>query len=229
MGDLPEAPPVESGDQVLRPSQVVWFERPGVADGVLHGQPSEVIGGQWRLPADAVANALDDLAHVFQAQIGGDAPGVHGVLLVRHHGGVQVHLEELEAAIPLAPLHALAVDLRIGNARGVAIDQQAVVELVAQKAPRRHAVHFARQIVEPNIDGAISAAARSLKSEPANPRKDRVDFQGIPAYHEGLQQQGLADHVVAEDLAQAIDALVGVDTDDGIVVIRRDGARREYR
>jgi hypothetical protein len=106
----------------------------------------------------------------------------------------------------------------------VAVEPDLVALLVADQPPCRHAVNLAGDVMQRHVNSRESAAHAALPGERADRPQDRLDLQRVPAKDVRLQDQGDALDAGVAHLAEAIDALVGVDADDRVVVVGGDAA-----
>jgi hypothetical protein len=158
------------------------------------------------------------LAIHFEPLRGGNTTAIQGAGAIADHVRHQVHFEKSEPQF-LTRDHALGIDFRLGAFIGVAIAANAVAVLRADEAPCGHVIDFSGDIVQSHIEGAESTAEAALAGEVANAVEDRFDLEGIAADDVGLQYESHALIARVADLAQAVNALVGVYLNDGIVVI----------
>ncbi len=138
---------------------------------------------------------------------------------VGNQAGAEVHLEEREPLL-LALTQPLGEDLRILALVRIAVNANRVAVFGSDQPPRGHAVDLARNIVQSHVDGTVATAHALLAGEVANAVEDRLDLERVAAYQMRFQDQGRAFPARVAHLAQAVDALVRIDADDGVVVIR---------
>src|ERR1035437_2690832 len=211
-------------EQILGPSQFILLEETGVADGVVHVEGAKVVRGQGLVPADGVAHRLDVLAVHLESLGGGHAAGVEPARPVGYHAWPDVHLEKGKPRL-LAFHHALGVNLGAGTLRGVAVAANAVAILGTDQPPDRYAIDLACDVVQSDIQGAVTAAEPPLVGEIADAIQNGFDIQRVLAQDVRFENQRHALISCIANLAQTIDALVGVDPDDRIVVVGGDPDR----
>ena len=144
-------------DHVLGPRQVVAFEGARIADAVV-----DVSAPKWSVASGASQPISSRTAWMYSHRYSRPlsvavprlltAPGRSG-----DQAGAEVHLEE-RVAHRLALLEALGEDLRVAALVGVAVAADAVAVLGADQPPGGHAVDFAGDVVQRDIDRAVSAA-----------------------------------------------------------------------
>ena len=140
--------------------------------------------------------------------------GADGVRLVPELADAEVHLEEGKTH-----LHALLQRLAHGLTGvlaahvGIAIDADLVAELAAQHLVDGHAIGFARDIPEGQLDATDAAGLASMMAELLDAAEDLVDVAGVLAQDAALEHQGIALAAAIAHLAIAHQALVGVDLD----------------
>ena len=113
-------------------------------------------------------------------------------------------------------VHALLEALaHLGAARlvgvGVAIDAHLVAELAAQHLVDRHAIGLAGEVPERDLDRRDAAALPAVAAELLDAAEQPVDVAGVFAEQPALQHQRIGGAGAVADLAEADDALVGVD------------------
>ena len=180
---------------------------------------AEVVRGQGRFPADGVAHGLDVLAQILPRPFSVAAPRLLTAPgAFADQPGAQVHLEEGEAHL-LPAFELLGEDLGVLALVGIAVDADLVAVLGADQPPGRHAVDLAGDIVQRHIDRAVAAAHALLVGEVANAVERRFDGERVPAHQVRLEHQRGAFAAGVAHLAEPVDALVGIDADDRVVVV----------
>ncbi|SPF41933.1 hypothetical protein SBA4_2820003 [Candidatus Sulfopaludibacter sp. SbA4] len=216
-------PPPEAAraEQVLQPGEAILLKSPAGTDSSGDGCAPEAGHREGRLPPDGIPHRADQLPSIFQSLVGRDAGGIESAGFIADEVGGDIHLEEREAQL-LARHHALAVFLRIGGPCGVAVHAHAVAPLIAQQPPDRHAVDFAGDVVQGDIERAVAAALASRAGIRPYVLKNRGSVQRVSSYQEGFHRQGHAFVAGIAYFSQPIDILVGEDLDDRVVEVGRD-------
>ena len=122
----------------------------------------------------------------------------------------QVHFEPGETLL-LALLEAIAVDVGIVRFGGVGVAADFVAELSAEHLIDGNVVSFARQIPQRHFDGADASALARVKSELLYFAENFVDVAGIFTQNATFEDQCISLRRAVANLAQAINALVGID------------------
>ena len=115
----------------------------------------------------------------------------------------------------LALLQALRRNFGIVRFGGIAVDADLVAELAAQHLVNRDVVGFARQVPQRHFHSAHAAALPRVAAELFDLAENPVDVAGVLAENPALQLQRVILARAIADFAQSIDALVGIDADDG--------------
>ena len=118
--------------------------------------------------------------------------------------------------------HAGGIYFGIAAFGGIAIAANAIAVLGADQPPGRHAVHLPGDVVQGDIQRAVAAAEPALAGEIANAVQNGLDVQRVLAHDVRLEHERHAFVARITDLAEAVHALVGVDPDDRIIVVRGD-------
>ena len=220
------------GDHVLQPREVVFGQRLAQPDATVDAQWAEMVGGDRNVHAHHLAHRGDIVGHhgqTFFGDLGRHEHVLHGeaaVLLLNplgprdrsrcpgHQVDPQVHLHPGES-LRLALLQALAEDFGIARFRGVAVDPDLVAELAAEHLVDGNVVRLARQVPERHFHSADAAALARVAAELLDLAEKLVDVAGVLAEDPALQLQRVILAGAIAHLAQAVDALVGIDSDDG--------------
>src|ERR1022692_999079 len=101
----------------------------------------------------------------------------------------------------------------------------AIAVLGTDQPPGGHAVYLPRNVVQGDIQRAVAAPKAALVRKVANPVQEELNIQRVPAHDVGLEHERHAFVTRIADLAQAVHALVGVDPDYRIIVVRGDPDR----
>jgi hypothetical protein len=78
-----------------------------------------------------------------------------------------------------------------------------------------------------DLDAGDAAALAAPVAELLDRAEDHVDVAGVLAQQHALELQRVLAVAGIAHLADAVDALVGVDADDGVVVVRADRRRSQ--
>ena len=132
-----------------------------------------------------------------------------------HHVDAQVHLQPGEAHLFLAGLQALGEYQRVRRLFGVGVDADPVAELAAQHLVDGHAVDFAGDVPEGLFHRHHAARLPRVKAELFDLLEEVSDVERILAQHAALQKQRIGGAGAVADFAQSVDALVGVEANDG--------------
>ncbi|MCX6630550.1 MAG: hypothetical protein NTW28_23290 [Candidatus Solibacter sp.] len=213
-----EPAPVIPRDDVLCPRQFVRFHGLGEADGGFDGEAAEVVAGERHVRADHTAPHGQELAEVGEALVAQLAIRPARTFAVADQRGLQVHLKEGEALF-LTQRHAPFVRLDVGGAGGIAVDADAVALLFAQQLPQRDTQHLAANIVECDVDGAVTATGAAMSGKRPDATQDLLRAHRVLAEKHALEDQRVVLATGIADFAETVDALVGVDADDGVVVV----------
>ena len=132
-----------------------------------------------------------------------------------HQVDAHVHLQPGDAHLFLAGLQALGEDFRVVRFVGIGVDADAVAKLAAQHLVDGHVVHFAGNVPERLFDGHHAARLPPVKAELLDLLEEVRDVERVLIQQPALQKQRVGGAGAVTDFAQPIDALVGVDADDG--------------
>src|SRR5262249_17018813 len=125
-----------------------------------------------------------------------------------------VHLEDAETARHVGLELVAHVDGVLGFGR-VAVAADAVAELAAEELVDGDAVGFAGKVHERHLDGADATCEAGVSAKRFYLAEELVDVAGILAEDAALEHEGVNLAGAVADFAEAVDALVGVDADDG--------------
>ena len=134
--------------------------------------------------------------------------------------GQDVELDEGQTQL-LAPHDALHIALGRGFGRRgrVGIDAHLVAVLAAQELVAGHAVHLAHQVPQRDLDARDAAALAAPVAELLDGAEDHVHVAGVLAQEHALELERILRVPRVAHLADAVDALVGVDAHDRIVIV----------
>src|ERR1017187_1330731 len=113
----------------------------------------------------------------------------------------------------MASFEPLAEYLGIGRFGGVGVASDLVPELAAQHLVDGNVVGLSSQVPKRHLDGADAAALARLAAELLDLAKKFVDVAGVLAQQPALEQERVILAGAIPHLAQAVDALVGIDAD----------------
>ncbi len=102
----------------------------------------------------------------------------------------------------------------IGGRRRVAIDPHLVAEFSAEQLVARHAIDLADQVHQRDLDGADAARFAAFAAIALDPAEQVFDIAGVLPDQQRLQPHGRIGMGAVAHLAQAVDALVGLDLQD---------------
>src|ERR1035438_10115862 len=219
-------------NHIFHPGKVeLLVSLPQPDDGV-HAQVAEVIHGRRNLHADGLARGLHILGELLDAlfgHLGGDEGVRQRSLLPRahfrrlshragnalHQVDAHVHLQPGEAHLLLAGFQALCEDVRVRRFVRVGVNSDAVAELAAQHLVDGHVVHFAGDIPEGLFDGYHATGLPAMEAELFDLLEEIGDVERVLIQQAAFQKQRIGGAGAVADFSQSIDALVGVEADDG--------------
>ena len=146
------------------------------------------------------------------------APGVFS-----NSRGRQVELDEGEAE-RLALHHHLdeALGRQRPRRRGVAVEADLVAVLAAEELVAGDAVDLADEVHQRDLDAADAAGLAAVAAVVRDHLEEVVDVAGVLPEQQVLQPQRRVGAGAVAHLAEAVDALVGVDPEDRIVAVAED-------
>src|SRR5262249_1772827 len=119
--------------------------------------------------------------------------------------------------------HALGVDLGILGFFGVGVDADPVAEpSAAEHGVDRDAVNFAGDVPQSHFDRADSPTLPGRTAELFDFAEELIELERVFAEEAALQEQRIGWAGAVTHFAKAIDALIGVDSDD------RTGTRARF-
>ena len=135
----------------------------------------------------------------------------------------EVELDEGEAE-RLALHHHLdeALGRQRPRRRGVAVEAHLVAVLAAEELVARHAVDLADEIHQRDLDAADAAGLAAVAAVVRDHLEQVVDVAGVLPEQQVLEPQRRVGAGAVAHLAEAVDALVGVDPEDGVVAVAED-------
>ena len=213
---------------------------------------AKVIHAERRIPANRLPHGAGDLGEQSQGLVrdfdawagaGGLVPMGHRVLVL---GGTadeqarcidkdarcEVELDEGKAHFPAAQ-HPLRIALGCGSFwRGcVGVHAHLVTILAAQELPAGHAIDLTHQVPQRNLQTGDAAALTTPVSKGLDGAEDHVYVAGVLAQEHAFELQRVLLVPRIAHLAQAINALVGIQADDGVIVVGghdRDAHVRDF-
>jgi hypothetical protein len=139
----------------------------------------------------------------------------HSAGNIFHHDDSEVHLQPGEAHLFLAGFQTRGVFLDVFGFLGVGIDTDLVTKFAAQHLVDGHAIHFAGDIPERFFHGDHATGLPRVTAELLDLLKDVSDAERVLAYHAALQKKRVCGAGTVANLAEPVDALVGIEPDDG--------------
>ena len=132
-----------------------------------------------------------------------------------HQVDAHVHLQPGDAHLFLAGLQALGENFRVLGFVGVGVNSDAVAKLAAQHLVDGHVVHFAGDVPEGLFDGHHAARLPPVEPELLDLLEEISNIERVLIQQAALEKQRVGGAGAVADFAQSIDALVGVEADDG--------------
>src|SRR5471032_2855207 len=219
------------GHHVFEPCRIVFLQRLGQPDAGAHADVAEVVHGERYLHAHLFADGGHEIGHQLSALVRDFDAGEHvlgapasGEVFARRIGeGARHILDEVDSQIHLQPGEALllaqaqplSVDLRVVRFGGVGVASDAVAELAAEHLVHGYVVDLAGDIPHRHFDGADAAALPRRAAELLDPAENLVHVAGVFIEDAAFQHERVVLAGAIAHFAQAIDALVGIDADDG--------------
>ncbi len=242
IGHLLVAGDVPPGHGVFQPGQAIRFHRLTKANDLFGGHQAmpEVVRAQGDVPSGRLAHGGDDLNQASDAGIrdagpvarSRRAPALAQRILVSGRradqpagrGGDQrrPHVE-LDEGQPQRLTSQNALDVGFGgrlSRRGcVGVDADAIAVLAAQELVAWHAVDLAGQVPQRDLDARNASSFPAPVAEVLDGPEDHVHVAGVLAQQHAFILERVLPVPGIAHLADAVDSLVRVNADDGIVVI----------
>ena len=108
------------------------------------------------------------------------------------------------------------------RARGVAVHAHRRAHLRAQEPPHGDAIDLADDVVQGKVDGAVAAACPAGAGIGQHIRHQGIEVQRVPAEQKGLHGEGRILAARVANFSQPVHVLIGVDADNGVIVVGRD-------
>src|SRR5262249_51725939 len=201
---------------------------------------AEMVGTERNVPACRLAHCGDDLGRAGDTALGDAgteavawcAPVPAKLVLEARRladGPTFAIIEQLRPDIELDEgqpqrfprFDALGVALwsRVGGGRRVGVDSNPVAILAAEELIAGHAVDLPDQIPQRDLDARDPAALAAPVTKLLDRPKDHVHIARVLAQQHALELERVLLVAGVAHLAKAIDALIGIDADDRIIVV----------
>src|SRR6266511_2096688 len=208
-----------------------------------HIAVAKVIGAERNLPTDGLTRGGDDLDRAGDALVGNlralagarRPPALTQDILELSRLAADAALTvfkqprpdvELDKGQPerfaLAHRRGVTFSRRFLGRGRVGVEAHPVAVFAAQELVARHAIDLAHEIPQGNLDARDAAALAPPVAKLLDRAKDHVYIARILAKQNALELQRILLVAGVAHLAEAIDALIGVDANDWVVVVAGD-------
>ncbi len=160
-------------------------------------------------------NAREHVRRVVAALDGSSGGNAQCAVLRGDQINAQIHLEPGEALL-FALFQAFAVDLWVVRFGCVRVAADPIAKLTAQHLIDRRIVGFAGQVPERHFDAADAARLPRLAAKLLEFAEQAIHVARVFAQQAAFEHQGVGLAGAIAHFAQAVNALVGIDADDGV-------------